>query len=179
MPSIDLHYVDELIQVRQAQHGGGRGAPRLQGQHRVGVSINRSCVVMLSALLQSFVEEVFKDAAKRAFPALNANENAFDSYWRQTKNWGNPSDANIKNLFLRIGVPDVFVGLSWQRMKTDAVRSRLDELNQLRNKIAHGSKQLSVNNQPYSLKLANVHTLRNFSECFADRFVPHVRNLVP
>jgi hypothetical protein len=57
MPSLDLHYVDELIAVRQNQHGGGQGAPLIIDGHRVGASLNRSCVVMLSALLQTFILE--------------------------------------------------------------------------------------------------------------------------
>ena len=108
MAQVDLHFVNELIQVRQTQHGGARGAPPLVGNHRIGVSINRSCIVMLSALLQVYIEEVFQDAAKRAFPALQNNQASFDEYWKQMKNWGNPSDVNIKTLFLirKIGSRD-------------------------------------------------------------------------
>jgi hypothetical protein len=85
MATLDLHFIDELIGVRQAQHGGGRGAPPLQGGHRIGASINRSCIVMLSAVLQSYIEDVFKEAANRAFPQLVANGDAFDRYWKQLK----------------------------------------------------------------------------------------------
>lgn len=76
MATIDLHDVDELIQVREAQHGGNRGSPPVFGGHRVCVSLNRSCVVMLSALLQAHVEEVYKGAAKRKFPQLAARPEA-------------------------------------------------------------------------------------------------------
>jgi hypothetical protein len=134
---LDLHCVDELIAVRQDQHGGHPGAPPIQNGHRIGASINRSCIVMLSALLQAHVQDVFQDAARRAFPAFAANDAAFNAYWNQVKSWGNPSDQNIRCLFIQIGVPDVFAGLSWQRTPTAVVREKLADLNQIRNRIAH------------------------------------------
>lgn len=181
MANLDLHYVNELIEVRQQQHGGGVGAPPIVDGHRIGAPLNRSCIVMLSALMQAYVEEVFQDAARRRFPALagNANTLDFQAYWRQVKGWGNPSDQNIKGLFLKIGVPDVFVGLSWQRTTNADIRRKLDVLNQVRNDIAHGARQLRVNNQPYALDLAKVVAFRNFSEQFGARFEAHVRALVP
>jgi hypothetical protein len=179
MADIDLHYVDELIGVRQAQHGGNRGAPPIVGGHRTGASINRSCIVMLSALLQAYVEEVFKEAARRAFPVLGANEPDFESYWKQMKEWGNPNDSNITRLFLKIGIIDVFAGLSWQGTTTAEIRLKLDHLNQLRNRIAHGSRQLTINNAQYSLSLAKVRMFRNFADNFGARFSEHVIQLVP
>lgn len=179
MATIDLHYIDELIQVRQAQHGGNPGAPPVLGGHRVGVSINRSCVVMLSALLQAYVEEVYKDAARRMFPHLAARPADFDIYWRQMKMWGNPSDANIKALFLRLGVADVFNGLSWQRTNTAAIKKNLEVLNIARNQIAHGAPHLTVNQSPYSLSLAEVVRFRNFADAFGNRFEHHVASFIP
>ncbi|MDR6333877.1 hypothetical protein GGQ86_002347 [Xanthobacter flavus] len=179
MATIDLHYVDELIQARQSQHGGSPGAPPVLGGHRVGTSINRSCIVMLSALLQSYVEEVFQDAARRVFPQFAAHQDGFDAYWRQVKGWGNPSDSNIKTLFLRLGVVDVFSGLSWQHTDERAIKKNLDTLNQLRNQIAHGASRIVVNQASYSLSLAEVTRFRNFSHTFANRFERHVAGFIP
>lgn len=178
MASINFHYVDELIQVRQHQHGGRRGAPPIRQGHRTGASINRSCIVMLSAILQAYVEEEFQEAAKRAFPALASDSDAFDRYWSQMKNWGNPSDSNIRNLFMRLGIPNVFDRLSWQGTSTREITKKLDTLNQLRNRIAHGSRSLTVDGQPYRLTLANVSVFRNLAEQFSTRFTPHVNSLV-
>lgn len=176
---LDLHYVDELIAVRQAQHGGNPGAPPIENGHRIGASINRSCVVMLSALLQAHVQEVFQAAARRAFPAFVGDDAAFTAYWKQVKGWGNPSDQNIKGLFLQIGVPDVFAGLSWQHTTTAVVRQKLGDLNQIRNQIAHGARHLQVRGQPYSLSLRKVIAFRNFAQQFGDRIEPHVAALIP
>lgn len=179
MPKIDLHYVDELIAVRQQQHGGGRGAPQIQNGHRIGASLNRSCVVMLSALLQTHVEEIFREAALRTFPALRNNPISFDRYWNQMKNWGNPSDANITTLFLRLGVPDIFYGVSWQRAPTVTIKRSLGQLNQIRNRIAHGSRQLTLDGSPYSLSLADVSSFRNMVFSFCERFTDHVEATLP
>lgn len=176
---LDLHYVDELIAVRQDQHGGHPGAPPIQNGHRIGASINRSCIVMLSALLQAHVQDVFQAAARRAFPAFAANDAAFTAYWNQVKSWGNPSDQNIRGLFIQIGVPDVFAGLSWQRTPTAMVREKLGDLNQIRNQIAHGAHHLRVRGQPYSLSLRKVIAFRNFAEQFGERIEPHVAAFVP
>ena len=134
---------------------------------------------MLSALLQSYVEEVFGEACRRTFPRLNANSEDYEAYWRQLKGWGNPSDSNIRSLFLKIGIPDVFLGLSWQGTTTDRIRVRLDTLNQIRNQIAHGRRQLTVNGNNYSLTLARVRALRDFAKNFGERFSNHVNEVLP
>jgi hypothetical protein len=144
----------------------------LEDGSRQGASLNRSCVVLLSALLQSYVQEVFKLAAQEALPNLR-NEQVWELYLKQMKSWGNPSADNIKSLILRIGIDDVLDGLSWQNCDNESVRCRLTELNQVRNSIAHGADELRVNGKNYTLTLAGVVTFRNFAEVFADRFEKH------
>lgn len=173
MAALNLTYVDELITVRKTLHGGSRGAPKkVADGSREGASINRSCVVLLSALLQSYVQEVFELAAKKALPNL-VNDVVWNSYWKQMKSWGNPSADNTKTLFLKIGVHDVFEGLSWQKCDNALVRSRLNQLNHVRNSIAHGATVLRVNDTEYNLTLAKVETFRDFAEAFAARFEAH------
>jgi RiboL-PSP-HEPN len=169
---MNLHYVDELIAARQAQHGGGRGAPRIIGNARIGTSINRSIIVMLSAILQSHIEDVFEECARQALPALADDQN-FEKYWKQMKNWGNPNPLNVTNLFIKIGVPNIFENLNWQKTTTETITKKLNTINQLRNSIAHGSKELKVDNIKYSLRLANAIRFRNFSEKHGEKFRVH------
>jgi hypothetical protein len=169
---IDLHYVDELIEVRTQQHGGGRGAPPLAAGHRVGASINRSCIVMLSALLQGHIEDVFIDCSRRVLPNL-AKAEALDAYRKSFRRWGNPSGENIQRLFQRIGVLSVLDGLSWRNCPNDALIRRLGEINQIRNGIAHGRAQLTLDGQPFSLRLEQVRRYRDFIENFGERFSAH------
>ena len=176
MVDLNLTYVDELISVRKVLHGGSRGAPKkVEDGSREGASINRSCIVMLSALLQSYIQEVFERGAKQALPALTADD-VWKAYWKQMKGWGNPSADNTKTLFLKIGIHDIFDGLSWQRCDNSTVRSRLNQLNHVRNSIAHGATTLRINDTDYALTLAKVKTFRNFAEIFASRFETHVLN---
>lgn len=173
MTKLNLTYVDELIAVRKMLHGGSPGAPKkVNDGSRQGDSINRSCVVMISALLQSYVQGVFEACAKKALPTLK-NSDVWESYWKQMKGWGNPSADNTKILFLKIGVSDVFDGLSWQKCENKSVRSKLNQLNHIRNSIAHGGKKLYINKVEYSLTLQKVNAFRNFAEAFAERFERH------
>jgi len=173
MAELNFTYVNELISVRKTLHGGNRGAPKkvINGSHE-GASINRSCIVMMSALLQSFVQEIFASCAKKALPNLE-NDVVWDAYWKQMKSWGNPSAENTKTLFLKIGVDDIFTGLSWQKCDNKIIRSKLNTLNHVRNSIAHGGTVLRVNNADYALTLAKVTKLRDFVVAFGERFEEH------
>jgi hypothetical protein len=171
-PVIDLAPVDELIQVRQAQHGGFRGAPLVVGGARVGAAINKSCILMLSALLQGHVEDVFLYFSQRLFSNLRTDENV-RRYRATLFRWGNPSSQNITSLFMRLGIIDVFDGLSWQRTRAETIKAKLDQINELRNKIAHGQPL------PQSVSLSQVRNLRDFVENFGERFARHVRGKFP
>jgi RiboL-PSP-HEPN len=52
---------------------------------------------------------------------------------------GNPNEDNITRLFNSIGFSNVLDGISWQRMSNKQLRLKLRALNELRNKIVHGS----------------------------------------
>lgn len=172
MALLDLHFVNELIAVRQDQHGWAPGAPEIVNGHRVGASINRSCIVMLSALLQTFVEEVFEETSVQLLGI--EDDDARSSYRKSFSRWGNPSAANIKTLFQRLGVSDILENLSWQRITNERIRSNLKQITEIRNQIAHGRRILRWGDQNYSLSLAEVVRLRNFVEIFSGRFPIHV-----
>lgn len=172
--SLDLTFVDELIAVRHGQHGGGVGAPPVAGGYRVGVSLNRSCVVMLSALLQGHVEEVFVRCSTALLNTL-ATPAAAEEYRESFKRWGNPSASNIDQLFLRLGLVKALNGLRWQKCSNQSLRNKLNGINELRNKIAHGDAHLTLNGAPFSLRLEQIERYRNFVGKFGDEFEPHVR----
>jgi len=171
---IELTYVDELLAVRQNQHGGKVGAPAVVDGYRVGVSLNRSCVVMLSALLQGHVEEVCQRCSSSLLNSLET-EAVSQKYRESYKRWGNPSDSNIDGLFLRLGLVKVLNGLSWQKCDNAALRRKLKEINELRNQIAHGRAKLQLNGNAYSLRLEAVWRYRSFVEKFGQEFEDHAR----
>ena len=167
--AITLQPLDEIIAARRSLHGGRRGAPiRLDDGTREGIALNKACVVMLSAIMQSYIEDVFIDCSAKAFGRqLNGQELA--NYRKTWNRWGNPSPSNIVGLFRRLGIDDVFLGLSWQRQSTAMIRNKLDRRNQVRNCIAHGA-DLRVDNRPYALRLDEIGRWRAFAEQFGQRF---------
>ena len=169
LPRLNLGPVDELIRVREQLHGGSRGAPKKVGGVREGAAVNASCILMLSALLQGYVEEVFVYGSWRVFRTLRDDE-ARTKYRATFFRWGNPSGENIKRLFFRIGIPDVIEGLSWQKTDSKVIRRKLDQMNELRNKIAHGAKLEAT------LSLNQVKSYRSFVEQFGVRFGRHVQD---
>jgi hypothetical protein len=144
LPRLNLAAVDELIKLRQAQHGGSRGAPPIVGGIRVGAAVNKSCILMLSALLQGYVEDVFVQVSRRKFKTTLKTDDDLKIYRRTLFRWGNPSSENVTSLFRRLGIIDVFDGLSWQKMTATNIKSKLDKINELRNKIAHGQPLLQA-----------------------------------
>lgn len=169
---LSLTLINELTAARKTLHGGNVGAPRrlVDGNHE-GAALNRACVVMLSSALQAFVGDVFLACSQKAFGrVLTAAEvKTYNATWNR---WGNPSDTNITALFLRLGVTDVFDGLSWQGQSTKALKANLDVINQVRNKIAHG-QPIQVNGSPYPLRLSGITRWRNIAEQFGNRFETH------
>jgi hypothetical protein len=170
---LDLHYVDELIEVRQQQHGGARGAPGVIGGYRQGESLNRSCIVMISALIQGFVEDVFVEASQQVLPNLTTAA-SIERYRQSFKRWGNPHPSNMKALFSRIGIEDPLDGLSWRNCTNATVRVRLSNLNEIRNQIAHGRRDINLNGRNFTLTLATARGFRDFAEAFGGRFEAHV-----
>lgn len=176
MAALNLASVDELIAVRQAQHGGGRGAPPIYPDGtREGQALNRAVVMMTSATLQAYCEDVFFELSEAKL-ALNAAQMA--SYRKLYSQWGNPSKENIRKHFQRVGAIDILDGLSWQRCSNETVLRNLDRLNQLRNQIAHGRPNLSLAGRNYSLSLARARDHRNFIFQLGQRFEPHARRML-
>ena len=172
MPPMNLASIDELIHARRELHGGERGAPiKLDDGSREGAAINRACVVLLSATLQAYVSDVFLSCSNKAF-GHDFQEQALENYRATWSRWGNASPANIVRLFRRLGVDDIFTGLSWQGQATNTLKRNLDTINQVRNRIAHGG-EIRVNGANFSLTLNHIERWRRVSETFGQRFRPH------
>lgn len=169
MAELTLSAVDELISLRK-----GKPGKRLlfQDGSPEGEAVIRSTVVMLSASLQVFVEEVFLETSILALGDFDTDE-AVERYRSTWKRWGNPSAGNITNLFRRLGIDDVFDGLSWQNQATPTLKKNLNEINQVRNGVAHGGP-LKLNGQPFTLSTARNERWRNVARTFGEKFPAHV-----
>lgn len=170
----DLNHIDQLIEARRTLVNQPRGRPPLENGETLGLAVQRASIVLMSAVIQSFVEEVFLEASRTVLRPLRDMANA-EPYRKSYNRNGNPSPDNIKRLFVRIGIEDVLDGLSWRKCTNETVRRKLDHLNQLRNGIAHGNAQLRVDGHEVQLRQSMVTNYRNFAERFGHRFEGHVR----
>jgi hypothetical protein len=123
-------------------------------------ALNRAAMVLLSAHLQGFIEDVYSEAADSLLkPHVKDIQTLTD---RAKRNFSNPHDYRINQLFETIGLPEIMNGLSWQRSSNKAVRNRLTENIRLRNRIAHGEQE--------RITKAKVNAFRKFVETFAKKF---------
>lgn len=127
---------------------------------------------MISAALQTEVEETFKVALPLTFDHFTAEEQ--ERYWQDCKkSWGNPNPQNVRTLFFRIGFADALDGLSWQKCTNANVIATLDAINQVRNRIAHG-QPLTVNGNPFRLTRPTVARWHAYAGVFLQRFRPFI-----
>ncbi|MEL7300872.1 MAG: HEPN domain-containing protein [Pseudomonadota bacterium] len=167
-----LDDVDELFRAHKLVTGGQVGAPPISNGARVGSSLLRASTTLISAALQTAVEDTFQAAIREEFDHFSDDE--YGKYWEASeKSWGNPNPHNIRNLFFRIGYSDVLDGLSWQKCNNASVVATLDAINQIRNRVAHG-QPLTVNGQPFRLTRPTVNRWRNFAGLFINKFQPFV-----
>lgn len=127
----------------------------------------------MSAVIQSFVEDVFLEASRRVLTPLGRIGD-ISKYQKSYNRNGNPNPDNMTRLFLRLGIEDVLDGLSWRNCTNETVRRKLNHLNQLRNDIAHGNAVLRVDGREVQLRQSMVTNYRNFAEQFGNRFEAHV-----
>lgn len=167
-----LDDVDELLRAHRLVTGGQVGAPPIANGARVGSSLLRASTTLISAALQTAVEDAFKASVVKEFDHFTADE--YERYWTESKkSWGNPNPHNIRNLFFRIGFSNVLDGLSWQKCNNASVISKLEAINQVRNRIAHG-QPLTVDGQPFRLTRPVVNSWNKFAEQFIRKFEPFV-----
>ncbi len=164
--------IDEVLRAHASLLPGGRGAPIIANGQRVGNSLLRAATTLISAALQTEVEETFKATIPLTFEHFDLLE--LERYWDDSKRaWGNPNSNNVRKLFFRLGFSDVLDGLSWQKCTNTEVVRLLDEINQVRNRVAHGHS-ITVNGNAFRLTKPTVHRWRNFTDIFLNRFRPFV-----
>ncbi len=151
LPAINLAPLNELIDARRSQWGQ-IGTPQT-------LALNKSCILILSALLQGYIEEVF--FAVSSYMLMHLAGDDLETYKQSIGNWGNPNAQNIDRLFTRIGVTNLIDKVTWQRTDGSKIRRRLQLLNEQRNAIAHGKTPKG------SLKLEQIERMRDFVEQFS------------
>ena len=111
---------------------------RKPGRGRVAQvdAINRASIVLLSAHLQGYVEELHREAATIL---LSSRVSDVECLIKITSSqFRNPTANAVTSLFNTIGINNIFVAVKWQKARSDSIQRRLTDLIILRNKIAHG-----------------------------------------
>lgn len=103
------------------------------------MAINRAGIVLLSAHLEGFIEDLHKLAATTLLAGKVLD---LDEMIRAAQRpFNNPNQEKVTALFVTIGMPEILVGISWTRTDNKKVRTRLDDFVGLRNRIAHGGQE--------------------------------------
>jgi hypothetical protein len=116
-------------------------------------------VVFLAAATETFVEDLFEEAAHLIFTAMSPKD--FSELFKDTsERLHSPKVFKIERLFVHIGMRSALGNLSWQGFGNSKVRKVWDELMNIRDQVAHG--------QAVAVPLANLKRWQNMIE----RFVP-------
>jgi len=128
-----------------------------RGRRTEVYALNSASIALLSGHLQGFIVDLFKEVAHII---LGGKIRDVQALIDSTNTRGNPNPSNINKLFGALGFPRILDGISWQRMSNDALLRKLQNFNELRNKIVHGRSE-RVGKQAVSNHL---HVLRNLAQ---------------
>ena len=131
-----------------------------RGRRKEVAALNRSAMVLLSAHLQGYIEDVYDEATHLLLDGKIRNVNMLIRQAKRT--FSNPHANRINSLYASIGIPDIMDGLSWQGAANKAIKRRLSEYIKIRNDIAHGSQE--------SITKQKVTSFKQFVEVFARNF---------
>lgn len=121
MLSIDVTAIDILMKSHAALKAQEKAQfPDKSVPHRFGAEIFAGAIVMMSSLMQAYVEEIFEECFKKKFMNLKS-EADIKEYWRSVGNWGNPNQNNINKLFLRLGIIDVLADFNFTQPIIQAI----------------------------------------------------------
>jgi hypothetical protein len=134
-----LRDVDEILMARDAICPAGAGRPA----RRIGAAVMAGGAVLLSALFEGFVEELFELSVDKLFANQPAADRANLKEHTSRKN-NNANVHQVNNLFFYLGIPWAMShqSLHWQKFTNASVRERLGKLSKARNEIAHGKRHV-------------------------------------
>lgn len=131
-------------------------------------SLNQAAILLLSASLEAYIEDVFTEAAKKLL--ADKVQSVDTLIERALSTFSNPHSDRIENLFASIGMPAVMSSLSWQKTSNVSVKRRLANYIKLRNQIAHGTQA--------SIRKSTAVAFSRFVQNFADRFDDQIKQNV-
>lgn len=180
---LDAH--GALVRLKKAEaklHSGGQqlqnvaevvkhlASPPKPGRPPEVQALNSAGVALLSAHLQGFLVDLFKEVARTT---LSGKVKDLDAVTDSANTRGNPNEQNITRMFKSIGYPNILDGVSWKKMSNKSVRTKLRSFNELRNKIVHGASGTVTKKT-----LENYFKVfSNFADKFDDKLFREVRSV--
>jgi len=131
-------------------------------------ALNRAAIVLLSAHLQGYIEDLHAEAANYLFSSTVRDLNALIT--EAQGKFSNPHAYRIEQLFCSLGLRKILEELRRQRASNSRIRTRLSKYIEMRNRIAHGSQE--------TIPKKKVQGFKHFVELFADRFDAKVRTVI-
>jgi hypothetical protein len=99
-------------------------------------ALNKAAIALLSGHLQGFITDLYGEAASHL---LTGHVVSLPTVVDAAPTRGNPNSKNIKRLFATLGFNDILAGIRWQNCTNHTLRTRLNDFNELRNDIVHGT----------------------------------------
>ena len=130
-------------------------------------ALNRAAIVLLSAHLEGYLEDLYAEAASSLLRGRVKDLLSLVADGQEM--FRNPQPGHVERLFRSIGLPKVLERVSWQRATNDSVRKRLSDYTDIRNKIAHGEREIRV-------RKSKVVGFKKFVRVFAEKFDEKVRS---
>lgn len=121
----------------------------------------RAGVVLLGALFEAFVEDLFDLCVDHAF----ANRPLADRKELKSHTSGKNNNASVhqvNTMFFHVGVPWIMSHpkCHWQKFSNSAVQQRLKDMAKARNEIAHGESRV--------IRKSQISAWREFAESLAE-----------
>lgn len=130
-----LKDIDEILSARDAICPAGAGRPA----QRKGAAVIAGGTVLLSALFEGFVEELFELAVDNLYAQTAVvTRNSLKEHTSRKNNNANVHQVNT--LFFYLGIPWVMSHpkVHWRKFANTKVQARLGKLSKARNELAHG-----------------------------------------
>jgi len=134
-----LKEIDEILSARDAICPAGAGRPAEQK----GAAVVSGGTVLLAALFEGFVEELFDESVEHLYYYKTVGErNDLKSHTSWKNNNANVHQVN--HLFFYLGIPWVMSHrkLRWKGFSNTKVQERLRSLSKARNELAYGRSRI-------------------------------------
>jgi hypothetical protein len=153
-----LRDVDEILSARDAICPTGAGRPA----QRKGAAVLAGGTVLLAALFEGFVEDLYEVSVDKLFATYPAADRQNLKKHTSERNH-NANVHQVNNLFFYIGLPWVMShpNVHWKKFNNASVQARLGKLSKARNELAHG--------QHHSVTKPQLKAWREFVERLAEK----------